>query len=198
MQLGDHNIDYVKVAWSQLDEERLFSFLQEDYKPVDAKWTTERCAICRWDEDYDVNTIIICNRCQIAVHQECYGVRDIHDFSSWICRACETPEVKRECCLCPVKGMSFVPFYFHLQLLLSYLKILFLCYASTGGALKPTDIDTLWVHVICAWFRPEMAFLNEKKMEPAAGILRIPPDSFVKVETFTLSWKCRHQLNAII
>ena len=52
--------------------------------------------------------------------------------------------------------------------------------------MKPTDIDTLWVHVICAWFRPEVAFLSDEKMEPAAGLLRIPPESFVKVEA--LSW----------
>lgn len=151
--LSGHNVDYDMVASAiPLDLKQLFSFLQEKYEPVYAKWTTERCAICRWDEDYDVNTIIICNRCQIAVHQECYGVRGIHDFTSWVCRACETPEVERECCLCPIKG----------------------------GALKPTDIDTLWVHVICAWFRPEVAFVSDEKMEPATGLLRIPPDSFLK------------------
>ncbi|KVH89024.1 Post-SET domain-containing protein [Cynara cardunculus var. scolymus] len=87
--------------------------------------------------------------------QECYGVRDIHDFTSWVCRACETHEVERECCLCPIKG----------------------------GALKPTDIDNLWVHVICAWFRPEVAFVSDEKMEPATGLLRIPPDSFVKLHS---------------
>jgi hypothetical protein len=45
------------------------------------------------------------SRCQIAVHQECYGARNVRDFTSWVCKACETPEIKRECCLCPVKGM---------------------------------------------------------------------------------------------
>ena len=54
---------------------------------------------------------------------------------------------------------------------------------TIGGALKPTDIDNLWVHVICAWFRPEVAFVSDEKMEPATGLLRIPPDSFVKVGT---------------
>lgn len=52
---------------------------------------------------------------------------------------------------------------------------------SSGGALKPTDVDTLWVHVSCAWFRPEVGFLNHEKMEPAVGILRIPPTTFLKV-----------------
>ncbi|GFZ01003.1 SET domain protein 14 [Actinidia rufa] len=49
-----------------------------------------------------------------------------------------------------------------------------------GGALKPTDVDTLWVHVTCAWFRPEVAFLDVENMEPAVGLLRIPSNSFVK------------------
>lgn len=51
-----------------------------------------------------------------------------------------------------------------------------------GGALKPTDVGGLWVHVTCAWFRPEVAFLDHEKMEPAIGILRIPTTSFLKVK----------------
>ncbi|CAM8974521.1 unnamed protein product [Rhodiola kirilowii] len=137
---------------SKLSSEQLFSFLRDAYEPVTAKWTSERCAVCRWVEDSDENKIIICNRCQVAVHQECYGARNV-DITSWVCRVCETPDVQRECCLCPVRG----------------------------GALKPTDIETLWVHITCAWLRPEVAFLDDGKMEPAVGILRIPPISFVKV-----------------
>ncbi|XAR53960.1 Histone-lysine N-methyltransferase [Bertholletia excelsa] len=135
----------------KLDKQQLISFLQEKYEPICAKWTTERCAICRWVEDWDYNKIIICNRCQIAVHQECYGANNVLDFTSWVCRACETPDVERECCLCPVKG----------------------------GALKPTNVENLWVHVTCAWFRPEVAFLDAENMEPAVGLLRIPSSSFV-------------------
>ncbi|KAL6513637.1 hypothetical protein OROGR_021123 [Orobanche gracilis] len=136
----------------RLDELQLFAFLKENYQPVHAKWTTEKCAVCRWVEDWDYNKIIICNRCQIAVHQECYGVRSSQDFALWVCRACETPEIKKECCLCPVKG----------------------------GALKPTEIDALWVHVTCAWFQPEVAFLNAETMEPAVGLLKVPPNSLLR------------------
>ncbi|KAL0886631.1 hypothetical protein Bca101_010614 [Brassica carinata] len=114
-------------------KQRLLSFLREKYEPVNVKWTTERC--------------------QIAVHQECYGTRNVRDFTSWVCKACETPEIKRECCLCPVKG----------------------------GALKPTDVETLWVHVTCAWFQPEVCFASDEKMEPALGILSIPSSNFVKI-----------------
>ncbi|KAL6495576.1 hypothetical protein OROGR_030139 [Orobanche gracilis] len=125
----------------------------KNYKPIYARWTTERCAICRWVVDWDYNKILFCNRCQIAVHQECYGAKHTRDFASWVCRACETPESERQCCLCPVKG----------------------------GALKPTDVEPLWVHVTCAWFQPEIAFSNAEKMEPATGLLRIPPNLLTKM-----------------
>ncbi|KAJ4954597.1 hypothetical protein NE237_011380 [Protea cynaroides] len=158
LQMGEyHALGLVSATLKRpslkVQKQKLLDFLKENYEPVYAKWTTERCAICRWVEDWDYNKIIICNRCQIAVHQECYGARNVRDFTSWVCRACETPDVKRECCLCPVKG----------------------------GALKPSDVDDLWVHVTCAWFQPEVSFSSDEKMEPAVGILRIPSHSFVKV-----------------
>jgi hypothetical protein len=50
----------------------IFCFtLTEKYEPVYAKWTTERCAVCRWVEDWDYNKIIICIRLNtlIITHQ---------------------------------------------------------------------------------------------------------------------------------
>ncbi|KAJ9164299.1 hypothetical protein P3X46_023895 [Hevea brasiliensis] len=121
-------------------KQKLLAFLREKYELVYAKWTTERCAVSRWVENWDYNKIIICNR-------------NVQDFASWVCKACETPDVKRECCLCLVKG----------------------------GALKPTDVETLWVHVTCAWFQPEVSFASDEKMEPTLGILCIPTNSFAKI-----------------
>lgn len=34
-------------------------------------------------------------------------MKNVQDFTSWVCRACETPDIERECCLCPLKGMPF-------------------------------------------------------------------------------------------
>jgi hypothetical protein len=31
-------------------------------------------------------------------------VKASESVGSWVCSACETPEVERECCLCPVRG----------------------------------------------------------------------------------------------
>lgn len=54
-------------------------------------------------------------RCQIAVHQECYGAKHVKDFTSWVCRVCETPDVERECCLCPVKGIISIYLFIFLK-----------------------------------------------------------------------------------
>lgn len=40
----------------------------EKYEPVNAKWTTERCAVCRWVEDWEENKMIICNRLLLYAH----------------------------------------------------------------------------------------------------------------------------------
>lgn len=61
------------------------------------------------------------------------------------------------------------------------LLLLYAIKMIAGGALKPTDVEMLWVHVTCAWFQPEVVFHNPEAMEPAIGILRIPPNTFVKV-----------------
>ncbi|KAK3161449.1 hypothetical protein QOZ80_1BG0077220 [Eleusine coracana subsp. coracana] len=62
-----------KRSSQKMKKQKLIDLLNEPYDPVNVKWTTERCAVCRWVEDWDYNKIVICNRCQIAVHQECYG-----------------------------------------------------------------------------------------------------------------------------
>ncbi|MCO5561749.1 hypothetical protein L7F22_015372 [Adiantum nelumboides] len=131
-------------------EQVLKTRLQIPYEPVVLKWTQERCAVCRWVEDYDYNQMLVCNRCQIAVHEECYGVRAAEIGGSFVCRRCEDPEKSRECCLCPVQG----------------------------GALKPSVIPDLWVHVFCAWFTKGVFFQNIAKMEPADGILSMDMSKF--------------------
>lgn len=142
-----------KQTHVKFQERELIKCLLEPYEPVKVSWTTERCAVCRWVEDWDYNKIIICNRCQIAVHQECYGVNGGQDLASWVCRACEKLDIRRECCLCPVMG----------------------------GALKPTTTGQCWVHVTCAWFASVVSFISDKTMEPADGILKIDARSFRKV-----------------
>ncbi|EFH54655.1 hypothetical protein ARALYDRAFT_907712 [Arabidopsis lyrata subsp. lyrata] len=94
-----HNATSRKMETQMLDKQKMLSLLE-------VLSGRERCAVCRWVEDWEENKMIICNRCQVAVHQECYGVSKSQDLTSWVCRACETPDIERDCCLCPVKGIT--------------------------------------------------------------------------------------------
>ncbi|CDQ86287.1 unnamed protein product, partial [Oncorhynchus mykiss] len=88
------------------------------------------CDVCRSPEGEDGNEMVFCDKCNICVHQACYGILKVPQ-GSWLCRTCALG-VQPKCLLCPKRG----------------------------GALKPTRSGTKWVHVSCALWIPEVSPLG--------------------------------------
>lgn len=103
---------------------------------------------------FENNEILFCDKCDVAVHQLCYGVKTIPE-GSWYCYPCtENIDPKTlKCELCPYNG----------------------------GAYKYTDKPNKWAHSICANWIPEVyevhtpgkpVFLNLKYVDPKRMKLR--------------------------
>ncbi|MCO5565946.1 hypothetical protein L7F22_019621 [Adiantum nelumboides] len=103
------------------------------------------CAICDDGECENSNAIVFCDGCNLAVHQDCYGIPYIPE-GQWLCRKCTvSPDRAVSCVLCP----------------------------HEGGAFKQTT-QGKWAHLLCAMWIPETGVSNPVYMEPIDSVERIP------------------------
>ena len=92
--------------------------------------------------------MVFCDRCNICVHQACYGILSIPP-GPWLCKPCALG-LRPPCQLCP----------------------------NQGGALKATRGGSTWAHVACALWIPEVSIGCVERMEPITKISSIPVSVF--------------------
>ncbi|XP_045686896.1 protein Jade-1 [Phyllostomus hastatus] len=160
------NEEFKEMGMPELDEytmERVLEeFEQRCYDNMNHAIETEEglgieydedvvCDVCQSPDGEDGNEMVFCDKCNICVHQACYGILKVPE-GSWLCRTCALG-VRPKCLLCPKKG----------------------------GAMKPTRSGTKWVHVSCALWIPEVSIGSPEKMEPITKVSHIPSSRWALV-----------------
>ncbi|ODH53704.1 hypothetical protein GX48_00122 [Paracoccidioides brasiliensis] len=104
-----------------------------------------KCAVCDDGDCENSNAIVFCDGCDLAVHQECYGVPYIPE-GQWLCRKCQLiGRGSPSCIFCP----------------------------NTEGAFKQTNTSK-WSHLLCAVWIPEVSIGNLSLMEPVNEVEKVP------------------------
>ncbi|XP_057260595.1 protein Jade-1 isoform X2 [Pezoporus wallicus] len=160
------NEEFREMGMPELDEYTMEKILEEFelrcYENMNHAIETEEglgieydedvvCDVCQSPDGEDGNEMVFCDKCNICVHQACYGILKVPE-GSWLCRTCALG-VEPKCLLCPKKG----------------------------GAMKPTRSGTKWVHVSCALWIPEVSIGSPEKMEPITKVSHIPSSRWALV-----------------
>ncbi|KEJ82736.1 Protein Jade-3 [Oxytricha trifallax] len=103
-----------------------------------------QCDVCLEFDHEEDDQIVICDLCNVAVHQSCYGgdiLNKLPEDAQWFCQRCQVlvknPQMKcdeLQCFLCP----------------------------NVDGAMKKID-NNQWAHIICVNWNPDIYFSDETK-----------------------------------
>jgi PHD-zinc-finger like domain/PHD-finger len=109
------------------------------------------CCVCNDHEGDSGDALVLCDGCNMAVHQHCYGIHEL-PVSTWLCTRCVHRKPGAVCVLC----------------------------GDRYGGMKPTT-DGQWVHVLCALWFPEVSCKDTYLRDPVSGIEKIHSDRWNKV-----------------
>ncbi|PVI02324.1 hypothetical protein DM02DRAFT_670616 [Periconia macrospinosa] len=128
-----------------------------------------KCAICDDGDCENTNAIVFCDGCDLAVHQECYGVPFIPE-GQWLCRRCQL--VGRGTPVSEQPGCIFCP--------------------NPDGAFKQTTAMK-WAHLLCAMWIPEVSLANTTFQEPVQDVEKVP-----KTRWKLTCYICKQKMGACI
>ncbi|XP_057490593.1 uncharacterized protein LOC130776403 isoform X2 [Actinidia eriantha] len=124
--------------------------------PVDG--LSSLCHYCSLGDLGDqLNQLIVCSSCNVAVHQRCYGVQD--DVASpWLCSWCKNGNAvqssERPCLLCPRQGGALKP-------------------VSKRGVESENGSSMEFAHLFCCQWMPEVYIQDTRTLEPIANVEEI-------------------------
>ena len=124
-----------------------------------------KCAICDDGDCENTNAIVFCDGCDLAVHQECYGVPFIPE-GQWLCRKCQLIGRGTPVSQSLVRPTSQNPNMFFLT------QTCIFC-PNVDGAFKQTN-TLRWSHLLCAIWIPEVSLGNATFMEPVMDVEKVP------------------------
>jgi hypothetical protein len=170
--LADFNKTYARsLKVTESEFERIMDRLEKESYFESVKFGQETrhdvdedavCAVCDDGKCNNTNVIVFCDMCDLAVHQECYGVPYV-PLGQWLCKRCQlSPAQNVECCLCPNLGGAF-----------KQTEITDMHVNDDNSGKKKHKIKKGWAHVVCALWVPEVAFANTVFLEPIEGIENI-------------------------
>jgi NuA3 HAT complex component NTO1 len=158
-EIFEITITKIELEWSKLEKRipkpnpkppqtqrpRSSSAAAVNGEVLEAEEPDSKCAICDDGDCENTNAIVFCDGCDLAVHQECYGVPFIPE-GQWLCRKCQL--IGRgipTCIFCP----------------------------NTDGGFKQTN-SSRWAHLLCAMWIPEVSLGNHIFMEPIMDVEKVP------------------------
>jgi hypothetical protein len=116
------------------------------------------CCVCYCGESLDDNQIVFCEGCNMAVHQSCYGIKNIPD-GDWFCDSCVL-SCKPTCVICRKKDGAF-------KVCVGALNVDGSSQAENGAPMQSPRETKQWVHVLCALWHPQVTFESLAVMREA-------------------------------
>lgn len=126
-------------------------------RPVKEQGTSTCCHYCSLgDMGNQLNRLIVCTSCGVAVHQRCYGVQQDDEAGCWLCSWCRLKRdadksTDNHCVLCPQQGGALKP-------------------VRKRGAGNDDGGLIEFAHLFCCQWMPELYIEDTKSMEPIMNI----------------------------
>ncbi|OQR81981.1 hypothetical protein THRCLA_11242, partial [Thraustotheca clavata] len=136
-QSSEHEVTYEfnqQIEWaSELPLSDPYPIISTISKPQ----SIVRCDVCYGEESYADNRIVICDECEVAVHELCYNISRVPD-TAWYCLHCTAQQATLHSDIGCCSACN-----------------------QLNGALVPTT-NGKWVHMACTLYLPELYFIHDK------------------------------------